>query len=62
MPPVFLHDSTPRIYYHRESDSSILRYSRSYASVFSRCLKHFNDLYSRLLKFLVMLKNNRVEM
>ena len=62
MPPMFLHDSTPRSYYYRESDSSILRFSRSYASVFFCCLKHFNDLYSRLLKLLVILKNNRVEM
>lgn len=62
MPPVFLHDSTPSIYYHPESDSSILHFPRIYASVFFCCLKHFNDLYSRLLKFLVMLKNNGVEM
>ena len=62
MPPVFLHDSTPRFYYHRESDGSILRFSRSYASVFFHCLKHFNDLYFKLLKLLVILKNNRVEM
>ena len=34
MPPIFLHDSTPRIYYHRESDSSILHFYQSYANVF----------------------------
>lgn len=61
MPPIFLHDSTPRIYYHRESDSSILHFYQSYANVFF-LLKTLHDLYSRLLKLLVMLRNNRVKM